>query len=143
MKRIPRTRKPTNMPMNNNILDSSAWIECLDAGPNAARFRPALDNLPDLLVPSITITEVRKVVRTQRSLAEADTVTRAMTSGRVIPIDEDIAILAADLFVKHNLPLADSLIYATALLHEATLWTQDDHFKGLSQVKYFPKPKTT
>lgn len=129
--------------MNNDVLDSSAWIECLDAGPNTRRFKSALGKLPDLLVPSITITEVRKVVLKQRSLTEADTVTSTMTSGRVVPIDQEIAILAADLFAQHKLPLADSLIYATALLHEATLWTQDDHFKGLPQVKYYPKAKQT
>ncbi len=129
--------------MTAHILDSSAWIECLDAGPNTRRFKSALERLPDLLVPSITITEVRKVVLKQRSLTEADTVTSTMTSGHVVPIDQEVAILAADLFAQHKLPLADSLIYATALVHKATLWTQDDHFKGLPQVKYYPKPKQT
>lgn len=127
--------------MNADILDSSAWIECLNDGPNTKHFRKALNTLSNLLVPSITLTEVRKVVRQQRSLSKADTVTRAMLSGRVIPIDEEVAIMAADLFAEHKLPLADSLIYATALIHRATLWTQDAHFKGLPQVKYFQKPK--
>jgi predicted nucleic acid-binding protein len=37
-----------------------------------------------------------------------------------------------------GLPLADSLIYATAQSGGATLWTQDEHFSGLAGVKYFP-----
>ena len=77
----------------------------------------------------------------QRSLEMADKVTQAMRSGIVVPIDEEIAISAADLFIRHKLPLADSLIYAVALAHKATLWTQDQHFAGLPQVRYFPEVK--
>ena len=97
--------------MKSAILDSSAWIELLDEGPNTKHFRPILIKLPELIIPSITITEVRKVVLKQRSQKEADTVTRAMCSGQVIVIDSEIATLAADLFIKHKLPLADSLIF--------------------------------
>lgn len=124
--------------MSPDILDSSAWIECLDDGPNTRHFGPVLLNLPDLIIPSVVITEVRKVALKQRTCRQADEVTRAMRSGIVIPIDEEIAVSAADLFIKHRLPLADSLIYAIALAQNATLWTQDDHFAGLPQVQYFP-----
>ena len=37
--------------------------------------------------------------------------------------------------------MADSLIYATSLAHNAVLWTQDDDFKNLPHVKYYPKKK--
>lgn len=124
-----------------HILDSSAWIECLDEGPNTSHFAPILRKLPDLIVPAITITEVRKLVLRQRSLELADDVTSAMSSGKVVPIDTKIAAHAADLAILHKLPLADSLIYAVALAHNATLWTQDDDFEGLPQVKYFKKVK--
>jgi predicted nucleic acid-binding protein len=127
--------------MKLDLLDSSAWLECLDAGPNTVHFSPILLKLPTLLIPSIVITEVRKVALKQRSLEKADEVTQAMRSGIVVAIDEEIAISAADLFIKHKLPLADSLIYAVALAHKATLWTQDQHFEGLPQVRYFPKIK--
>ena len=127
--------------MNAAILDSSAWIECLDDGPNTVHFRPILLKLSDLLVPTIILTEVRKVILKQRTRQQADVVTQAMCSGIIIPIGEEIAIAAADLFIKHKLPLADSLIYAVTLAHNATLWTQDDDFKDLPHVRYFPKIK--
>jgi toxin FitB len=127
--------------MNPDILDSSAWLECLEDGPNTIHFGPILLKLPDLIVPSIVLTEVRKVTLKQRTVAKADEVTQSMLSGIVIPIDEAIAIAAADLFIKHKLPLADSLIYAVTLAHNATLWTQDDDFEGLPNVRYFPKIK--
>ena len=127
--------------MKPNILDSSAWLECLEDGPNTIHFGPILLKLPDLIVPIIVLTEVRKVTLKQRTAAKADEVTQSMRSGIVIPIDEAIAIAAADLSIKHKLPFADSLIYATTLAHNATLWTQDDDFEGLPNVRYFPKIK--
>jgi predicted nucleic acid-binding protein len=128
--------------MQNHILDSSAWLECLDNGPNTVHFAPILLKLPDLIIPTIVITEIRKVALRERPPEKAEEVTRAMLSGILVPIDEDIAVSAADLFIKHKLPLADSLIYAVTLAHKATLWTQDDDFKGLPHVKYFPKKKS-
>jgi len=127
--------------MHHHILDSSAWLECLENGPNTVHFGPILLKLPDLIVPSVVITEVRKVALKQRPPEKAEEVTRAMLSGILIHIDEDIAVSAADLFIKHKLPLADSLIYAVTLAHNATLWTQDADFKDLPHVKYFPKIK--
>ena len=127
--------------MTHHILDSSAWIECLDEGPNTPHFRPILLQWPELIVPSIVITEVRKVVLKQRTREKADEVTRSMRASLVVPIDDELAIFAADLFIEHRLPLADSLIYAVTLTKSATLWTQDHHFEGLPQVRYFPKIK--
>jgi len=128
--------------MKPDLLDSSAWIECLDDGPNTPHFAPILRKLPDLLIPTIVLTEVRKVALGQRTRAQAEEVTQAMRSGIIVPIDEETAISAADLFIKHKLPLADSLIYAIILAQKATLWTQDADFKDLPHVRYFPKIKS-
>lgn len=127
--------------MKLDLLDSSGWLECLDAGPNTVHFSPILLKLPTLLIPTIVITEVRKVALKQRTVEKADEVTQSMRTGIVVSIDEEIAIFAADLFVRYKLPLADSLIYAITLAHKATLWTQDHHFEGLPQVRYYPKIK--
>ncbi len=128
--------------MKPDILDSSAWLECLDEGPNTPHFAPVIAKHPDLIVPAIIITEIRKFLLREKGGEEAETITRSLLASHVVPIDESIAISAADLAIKHKLPLADSLIYATTLAHEATLWTQDDDFKGLPNVKYFPKKKS-
>lgn len=125
--------------MQRHILDSSAWLECLDGGPNVKHFGPILRKLPDLIIPAIVLTEVRKVALKQRNLSLANDVTKSMREGIIIPADTEISILAADLFSQHQLALADSIIYATALTHKATLWTQDEDFQGLPRVKYFPK----
>jgi predicted nucleic acid-binding protein len=127
--------------MKPDILDSSAWLECLDDGPNVRHFGPILRKLPNLIIPAVVLTEIRKVALKQRSVQEAEAVTDSMRSGIVIPADAIISILAADLFIKHQLALADSLIYATTLNQNATLWTQNADFEGLPHVKYFPKKK--
>ncbi len=128
--------------MKSDILDSSAWLECLDEGPNTPHFAPIIAKHPDIIVPAIIITEIRKVVLREKGTEQAEMITRSLLASHVIPIDESIAVSAADLASKHKLPLVDSLIYATTLAHKATLWTQDDDFKGLPHVKYFPKKKS-
>jgi len=125
--------------MSAHVLDSSAWIECLDRGPNTVHFAPVLRRLPDLLIPAIILTEVRKVVLKQRSRALADDITRTMCTGRILPIDEEIALAAADSFVEFKLPLANSRIYAATRAHKAIVWTQDEHFRDVPHVRYFPK----
>ena len=125
--------------MKPDILDSSAWLECLDDGPNTHHYARIIAKHPDLIVPAIIITEIRKIVLRERGTEKAETITRSLLAAQVVPIDESIASTAADLAIKHKLPLADSIIYATTLAHKATLWTQDDDFKGLPHVKYFPK----
>ena len=127
--------------MSAHVLDSSGWIECLDGGPNTPHFAPVLRRLPGLIIPAIVLTEVRKVVLKQRTREQADDITRTMRTGEIVSIDEDIALAAADFFVQFKLPLADSLIYAVSRAHHAILWTQDEHFKDLPHVKYFPKRK--
>lgn len=127
--------------MSLDILDSSAIIEVLSDGPNTKHFEPIIKKHPDLLVPAIILTEVRKVILRQRTREQAEAITRSLLAAQVVPIDKTIAVAAADLAIKHDLPLADSLIYATALAHKATLWTQDEDFKGLPHVRYFKKEK--
>jgi len=41
--------------------------------------------------------------------------------------------------VNESLPLADSVIFATARAYQAVLWTQDADFKGKENVRYVAK----
>ena len=118
-----------------NVVDSSAWLEYLADTPRAAHFAAAIEDTDHLIVPVITIYEVFKKVLRERGEGEALQVASLMQSGEVVELDLSLAIDAA----HHKLPLADSLIYATALHRGATLWTQDEHFKDLPGVRYFAK----
>ena len=124
-----------------NVVDSSAWMSYFAGDKNAAVFSKAIENLDALLVPSITIAEVFKNILRQRDEEAALAAIAHMEQGRVISLDSKIAIDAASFGLQLKLPLADSIIFATAQRFSATLWTQDSDFKGLPDVKYFAKRK--
>lgn len=124
-----------------NIVDSSAWLEYFSDGPNAKAFANAIEDLDHLLVPSICLLEVFKKILTQKGETEALDKIAQMHQGRIVDLDSSIAINAAKLGSSLGLPLADSVILATARIHQATLWTQDSDFQGIDKVKYFPKGK--
>ena len=114
----------------------------LRRGTNAAFFeRPLLDRA-DLLVPCVSILQVYCYVLRERGRPDALAVAASMRQGRVLALDEGLAIEAAEIGANHALPLADSIIYASALSHDATLWTQDKDFEGLEGVAYKPKRST-
>jgi len=120
-----------------NVVDSSAWLSYFAGDKNAHAFAAAIENLDELLVPSITLTEVFKHVLCQRDEESALAAIAHMQQGKVIPLNAELAIDAGNYGVIHKLPLADSIIYATSQKHNATVWTQDRDFKGLPNVKYF------
>ena len=119
-----------------NLVDTSGWLEYFFGGRNAAYFTPPIETTGDLTVPVICLYEVFKKVNRVGNEAQALQAIAQMKQGRVIEVTEDIALNAALISLKHKLPMADSLIFATAVALEAVLWTQDDHFEGLPGVKY-------
>ena len=119
-----------------NVVDSSAWLEYFADGPNASYFAGPIEQPDALIVPSLTLFEVFKRVLQQRDENDALQVAALMQQGRVIDLDSSIALHAARLSVEAKLPMADSVILATARDHDATLWTQDADFEGLSGVRY-------
>jgi toxin FitB len=125
-----------------NVVDSSGWLEYFADGANADRFAAPLSNSAELLVPSITLYEVFKVVCRQWGEDAALQAVAMMQQGRIIELSSAIALLAAKLSLDVKIPMADSIILATAQIHDAVLWTQDDDFEGLPGVRYFPKVST-
>src|ERR1044071_3258639 len=118
-----------------NVVDSSGWLEYFANGPNADFFALALEDTGNLIVPSISIFEVFKRVLQQRGESDALQAAALMQQGRVVDLDVFIALEAAKVSDSYKLPLADSVILATAQVHNAVLWTQDADFDGLPGVK--------
>lgn len=125
-----------------NVVDSSGWIEYFTEGPNAGFFAGAIENVDELLVPALAIYEVFKWVSRERGETQALKAIAHMQLGEVLELDSKLAIHAARLSLQTKLPMADSIVYATARLNEATLWTQDGNFAGLDGVRYITKKKT-
>src|SRR5487761_2179776 len=119
-----------------NVVDSSAWLEYFANGPNASFFASAIEQTEDLLVPSLTLYEVFKRVLTQRDEGQALQAVAVMQQGAVVDLDSRTALEAAQISHEAKLPMADSIILATARMHDATVWTQDADFKGLAGVQY-------
>lgn len=122
-----------------NVIDSSAWLEYFADGPNAKHFAAVIERPDDLLVPSITLLEVFKRIGQQRNESVALQYVAAMRQSPVVELDAALALRAAALGLRHKLPLADSVVYATAQSVGAVVWTQDADFEGLPDVKYWRK----
>ncbi len=121
------------------VVDSSGWIEFLLDGYGAANFRPAIVDIDNLIVPAIAIFEVARLVLRTQTPERARSALGYMNLGRVEPLDAQLATDAAILSVEHQLPMADSIIYAVAQRFGAELWTQDTDFENLPGVRYFAK----
>jgi len=122
-----------------NIVDSSGWLAYFADEPNAKYFQTPLNDSSSLVVPTVTIYEVFKVVLRESRENEALQAVVAMQKGTVVDLTAPLAIAASKLSLEHNLPMADSIILATARKFNATVWTQDSDFKNVGGVKYFPK----
>lgn len=124
-----------------NLVDSSAWLEYFAGGPQAARFTSAIEAVNDLIVPTIVVLEVSRRILQQRGDNEVLQVASVLHQGRVVALDAGLALSAAQLGIAHKLPLADSIILATARQFSATIWTMDADFDGLPDVRFFAKRK--
>lgn len=119
-----------------NLVDSSGWIEYFFAGSNADYFAKPIENTKDLLIPTICLYEVFKNINSAADEAKALQAVAHMRQGTIADLTEDIALSASLISIRHKLPLADSMIYATAKRHGAVIWTQDQDFEHLPNVNY-------
>lgn len=124
-----------------NLVDSSAWLEYFAGGPQAGQFAAVIEDVTRLLVPTMVLVEVTRRVLQQRGEDEALQVAALLHQGRVVVLDSGVALSAAQLGIARKLPLADSIIFATAKQFGAAIWTMDADFSGLAGVRYFPKRK--
>lgn len=122
-----------------NLIDSSVWLEYFAAGPQAGHFAAVIEQIEHVLVPTIVLVEVTRRVIQQRDEDAALQIAAMLHQGQVVPLDAGIALSAAQVGVAHKLPLADSIIYATAKQYRATLHTMDAHFAALPGVRYVAK----
>ena len=122
-----------------NLVDSCGWLEYFADGPNAGFFGKAIEDVDRLLVPTICLLEVFKRVFQQSGEAAALQAVTNMQEGRVVSMDTATALTAARIGADMMLPLADSVILATARAHDAMVWTQDADFEAVPGVKYMAK----
>lgn len=122
-----------------NVIDSSGWLEYFISGENASFFASAIEDVENIVVPTVSIYEVFKRTLIEKGRTDALEAVAIMYDGMVVDLDREIALIAANLSFELKLPMADSIILATARVHDAILWTQDEHFKDIEGVRYKEK----
>ncbi len=125
--------------MKKNLVDSCGWLEYFTGGKNASSFETPIKDLKNLVVPTICLAEVFKIIYRERGRKTALLFIASMQKGEAVELDIPIALNAGKISVDHKLPLADSIILATARACDAKLWTQDKHLSEFSEVKYSKK----
>ena len=119
-----------------NVVYFSGWLEYFAGGVNAPFFSGAIENISELIVPSLSLYEVFKRISQQRTENDALKAVASMQQGRVVDLDGRIALSAARISLDHHLPLADSIMLATTKVFAAVFWTQDSHYEKMDGVKY-------
>jgi predicted nucleic acid-binding protein len=122
------------------VVDSCGWVERLAGSPHGELYGEAMQDPEAMLVPAVCVTEVFRTIARELGEPSALVAIGLMRQATVVALDGDLAVEAARLGLAQGLPLADSIIYATALRHHAELWTHDTHFRGLPGVRFVQLP---
>jgi len=121
------------------LVDSSGWLEFFTDGPLAQAYASHLRNPQEVVTPTVVLYEVYKVIKRQRTEEEALAAAAQVGKTRVVALDDQVALTAADLSLAHHLAMADAIVYATALMQGATLLTSDSDLASLPGVTYLRK----
>ena len=121
------------------VVDTSAWVEWLIGSALGKRLATEFPAQDACVVPTIVQLELSKWLLREADEDRADSVIAHTQTCVVVPLDTDIALLAAELHQRHKLATADAIVYATAQRQGADLLTCDTHFEGLPGVAYFRK----
>lgn len=118
------------------LLDSSGWIEFVTDGPLAERYAGYLISRYQLITPTIVLYEVYKKIKRERREETALLFAGRLNATEVIQLAESIALLAADMSLRHGLAMADAIVYARAKDQQAEVVTGDADLKDLPGVVY-------
>ncbi|MET4127995.1 type II toxin-antitoxin system VapC family toxin [Roseovarius sp. MBR-6] len=124
------------------LVDTSAWIEWLIGSPTGDTLAGHLPDQAEWLVPTMVQLELTKWLTREAGEDKADQVIAFTQVCAVVPLDTEIALVAAEACGEHKLATADAIIFATARAHDAALLTCDRHFEGLPGVTLIEKIKS-
>ncbi len=75
----------------------------------------------------------------QRGEGDALQAVAVMQQGTVVELSSTLALSAAQVSLQLSLPMADSVMLATARASDAVFWTQDADFATVPGVRYIAK----
>ena len=121
------------------IVDSCGWLEWFTDGRLAGEYQEYLADQDNLLVPAIILYEVYRILKREVGEEKALFAAGYMKNSPVIPLDENIALAAADIALQESLAMADAIIVAVSRFHNCTIISSDVDLKDQANVKYIPK----
>ena len=121
------------------IVDSCGWLEWFTDGRLADKYQGYLADQENLLVPAIILYEVYKILKREVGEEKALLAVGYMKNSPIIPLDETLALAAADIALQESLAMADAIIVATSLFRNCTVISSDSDLKDQSNVKFIPK----
>lgn len=122
-----------------HVVDSSGWIEYFFDSARADLFAPVIEDPGHLYVPTIALFEVHRVLSRRLPSELVRTCLDVMRLANVLDLTDQRAITAAEVAARHQMAMADAVMYSMAQEIGATLWTQDLDYEGLPGVRYFAK----
>ena len=121
------------------VVDSCGWLEYFSNGPLADAYAKYLVGDSEIVTPSIIHYEIFKIMKQQVNEEAALMAIAQINKTKIIPLTDDIALMAANIHLHYSLPMADAVIYATAGYAGADVVTSDSHFENLPGVIYLKK----
>lgn len=121
------------------VVDTSAWIEWLTDSPHGKKLSSKFPTKEFCIVPTIVQLELSKWLTRELGEERSDSVIAYTQKCIVVPLDTDIALIAAECHRNYKLATADAIVYATAQHQRAQLMTFDAHFAKLPTVTYLAK----
>jgi predicted nucleic acid-binding protein len=121
------------------IVDSCGWLEWFSGGKLADRYEMYLADQKNMLMPAIVLYEVYKILKREVGEEKALLAAGYMKNSPVIPVDEGLALAAADIALQEKLAMADAIVVATARLNHCTVITSDSDLENQPCVKFIAK----
>ena len=118
-----------------NLIDSSIWIDYLINGNH----KELIEKEEKLLLATVSLIEISKKLSKLKIPSKEinNKLNYIKKHSIIINLDEKIAEKASELVIEKELPIADSIVYASAMINNALLLTLDNDFRGLNNVKIF------
>ena len=119
------------------LIDSYGWIEYFSDGPLAKKYAAYIEDVNEnnTVTPTVVVYEVYKRLKKEKGEQVALEAYAQITRSKLVPLDDALALTAADTSLKMGLAMADAIVFTTAKTYSADLLTSDPDFKGLDGVR--------
>jgi len=121
------------------IVDSCGWLEWFTDSPLADSYRQYLADPDRIVLPAIVLYEVYKVLKREAGEENALLAVSYMKNAAIVPLDDTLALAAADIALNEKLAMADAIIVAVSKAHGCRIVTSDADLQGQRNVMFIPK----